>query len=152
MTEIFNSAMLKDRTIEPYKKLKTTIYLKKQTYQKLDSIAALDDLRSRNEATEKAVDFYFAYVSGDLSQDFLCGVYGKKMEGTLNTLANRISRLQFKQAVELDMITRLLSSDLEITKDKYERLRKASVDSVKKNNGSINILEAATNTDEMTAR
>lgn len=148
MQEILNKSRLNDASIKLHTKLKTSVYLQKQTYKKIDSICTMEELNSRNEVIEKAIDFYFAYVNSELSQDFLCGVYGRKIDGAIGTLANRISRLQFKQSVELDMITRLLSSNLEISKEKYERLRKTSVDSVKKNNGSINIYDAALNIDK----
>lgn len=133
---------LKDKKISANTKLRASMYLKKQTYKKIDSCKSLAELNSRNDVIEKAVDFYFAYLSSEISQEFLCGVYGKKVDGAISNMANRFARMQFKQAVELDIITRLLSSDFEITKEAYNQLRKAAVESVKKNNGSIDVYNA----------
>lgn len=143
MPDLFNSKDLKDKQIQPYKKTQSSIYLTKQTYQKIDSIKTLDELSSRNEVIEKAIDFYFAFISSQLSQDFLCGVYGQKVEGTINILGNRIAKLQFKNAVEMDILTLLLSNVLDISKKDYDKLRSKAVESVKKNNGIINIVDAA---------
>lgn len=142
MQELLNDNKLKDKKIPENKRLKTTLYVPKQTYKKIDSCKSLAELNSRNDVIEKAVDFYFAYLSSELSQEFLCGVYGRKVDGAISNIANRFARMLFKQAVELDIITRLLSSDYEISKEAYTQLRKAAVESVKKNNGSIDVYNA----------
>ena len=138
-----NSKNIKKSDISPEQKCVTTVYLKKETYAKIDSIINLSECKSRNEVIEKAVDYLFGRISAETSQEFLCDVYGKQIEGYIKNLGNRLSRMQFKNAVELDMLTRLLSNDLELSKESYDKLRKKSVDSVKQTNGSINILNAS---------
>lgn len=143
MSEIMNSEKLKDHTILPNKKMKTTMYVQKETYSKIDSLIQLSGgNQSRNDIIEKAVDFYFAYVTGQMSQDYLCGVFGGKMEGLIGTLATRFSKSSFRNAVEMDMLTRMVASVLQISKSDYDKLRVKAIRDVKQTNGSIDILEA----------
>jgi hypothetical protein len=102
----------------------------------------LESNPSRNDIIEKAVDFYFGYITSQLSQDYLCSVFGSKMEGLVSNLASRISKGNFRTAVESDILTRMLATVVQMNKNEYDRLRVKAIQDVKKTNGSINILEA----------
>lgn len=143
MAEYFNSEKLTDKTVSQYQRLKTTMVLPKSTYKKLDVICKILESNSRNTALENAINFYFSYLTNALNQDYLCDIYGNKISSEIKILADRMAKIQFKTAVEIDMLTRLVATDLSISKDSYEKLRKTSVDSVKQSHGTINIFEAA---------
>lgn len=143
MDNVVNSQRLSDSNIDSNEKLRTSIYLTKGTYLKLDSLIKLAGANpSRNDVIEKAVDFYFAYTTSQISQDYLCGVFGAKMEGLVGNLASRISKSNFRNAVESDMTNRMLSTVFEIDRYKYDKLRAKAIHDVKRTNGSIDILEA----------
>lgn len=143
MDKIVNQQRLSDTGIEPSEKLRSSIYLKKGTYLKIDSLIKLTgSTQSRNNIIENAVDFYFSYNTAQLSQDFLCGVFGSKMEGLVSNLATRISKGNFRTAVESDILTRMLATVVQMNKSEYDRLRVKAIQDVKKTNGSINILDA----------
>jgi hypothetical protein len=143
MDSVVNSQRLSDSNIDNYEKLRTSIYLRKGTYLKIDSLINLSGAtQSRNDIIEKAIDFFFAYTTTQMSQDYLCGVFGSKMEGTIGTLGTRISQGNFRTAVEMDMLTRMMATVVGLSKDGYEKLRAKSIYSVKTMNGSIDILEA----------
>jgi hypothetical protein len=137
-----NPKRLKDDNIKMHDKLQITAYLEKEAIIKLDNLIPLTDARSRNEVLEHAIDFYFGCQTSSLSQDYLCSTIGTKMEGLISNLGTRLSRIQFKNAVELDILTRMLGTVIEINGSQYNKLRKKSVDSVKQSNGNISILEA----------
>lgn len=137
-----NPKRLKDDNIKMYDKLQITAYLKKEAIIKLDNLISLTDARSRNEVLEHAIDFYFGHQTSSLNQDYLCSTIGTKMEGLISNLSTRLSRIQFKNAVELDILTRMLGTVIQMNGPQYNKLRKVSVDSVKQSNGSISILEA----------
>lgn len=143
MAEYFNNDKLTDKTVSQYQRLKTTMVLPKSTFKKLDVICKILESTSRNTALENSINFYFSYLTNALNQDYLCDIYGNKMSSEIKILSDRMSKLQFKSAVEMDMLTRLLASDLSISKEAYDKLRKTSVDSVTQSHGSINILDAA---------
>jgi len=143
MPNLANPQTLSDPNIGTSEKLRSSVYLKKETFVKADSLIQLTGgNQSRNDVIEKAMDFYFAYVTGQMSQDYLCGVFGGKMEGLIGTLATRFSKSSFRSAVELDMLTRMVASVLQISKSDYDKLRVKAIRDVKQTNGSIDILEA----------
>lgn len=143
MVNLANPKTLSDSNIGASEKLRSSVYLKKETFIKADSLIQLTGgNQSRNDVIEKAMDFYFAYVTGQMSQDYLCGVFGGKMEGLIGTLATRFSKSSFRSAVEMDMLTRMVASVLQISKSDYDKLRMKAIRDVKQTNGSIDILEA----------
>lgn len=143
MPNLANPQTLSDPNIGTSEKLRSSVYLKKETFVKADSLIQLTGgNQSRNDVIEKAMDFYFAYVTGQMNQDYLCGVFGGKMEGLIGTLATRFSKSSFRNAVELDMLTRMVASVLQIPKSDYDKLRVKAIRDVKQTNGSIDIMEA----------
>lgn len=149
MVNLANPKTLSDPNIGATEKLRSSVYLKKETFVKADSLIQLTGgNQSRNDVIEKAMDFYFAYVTGQMSQDFLCGVFGSKMEGLIGTLATRFSKSSFRSAVETDMLTRMVASVLQISKSDYDKLRVKAIRDVKQTNGSIDILEAINEADD----
>lgn len=143
MPNLANPQTLSDPNIGTSEKLRSSVYLKKETYVKADSLIQLTGgNQSRNDVIEKAMDFYFAYVTGQMNQDYLCGVFGGKMEGLIGTLATRFSKSSFRSAVEMDMLTRMIASVLQISKGDYDKLRVKAIRDVKQTNGSIDILDA----------
>ncbi|WP_457945430.1 hypothetical protein [Caproiciproducens sp. LBM24188] len=142
MPDFINTEIVKDSSIDSDKKFKCTVYLKRGCYAKVDSLINLAGCTSRNDVIEKAVDFYFGYITSQLNQDYLCGAFGSKMEGLVNNLATRISKGNFRTAVEMDMLTRMLATVVQLGKDDYEKLRTKSIHDVKATNGSIDIMQA----------
>lgn len=132
-----------EKNNDKFKKERNSLYIKRETYSKIEGIQALSQSKtSRNEVIEKAIDFYYGYLTAEQSQDFLCNAYGQMVKGIIGNLSNRISRQLFKNAVEADILTRLLAADLNISKAEYDKLRKVSLESVKKQNGSVRLLDA----------
>ena len=83
-------------------KNRVSAYLSDDGKKKLDATVNLLDLPSslgRSAAIEKAIDFYFGFLSSQLSMDYLCGVFGKQIEAIVNNAASRLSSIQFMQAV-----------------------------------------------------
>lgn len=129
---------------EANKVTKFTITISEQTRDKLDSIITYTNRnpkRQQSEAIEAAIDFYYGYLSGQLSMDFLCGVFGQQVDSSVKLSADRISALIFKQAVEINMITRLLAEDFQLSKDQYDKMRSKAVAEVKRSNGRVSMFE-----------
>lgn len=138
-----NANKLKDNSILMSDKLQIAAYLQKEKIIKLDTlISYTPDAKSRSDILEKAIDFFFAFTMNQLSQEYLCGVFGTKMEGLVNNLGTRISRGNFRTAVEMDMHTRMLASVVNLSKSDYDKMRIKSIKEVKQTNGSIDIMDA----------
>ena len=139
MSKTVNPKILSDDTVSPTEKLRTCVYLKKQAFIKMDSLSKLTDCQSRNEVIEKSVDFYFGFITSQFSQEYLCSVFGTKMEGLVGTLGTRISRGNFRYAVQLEMLARMLASVLHLSGEQYGKLRKRAIEEVKHTNGTLDI-------------
>jgi len=137
-----NAKKLRDTSISMSDKFQITTYLQKEKIIKLDSLISLTGAKSRSDVCEKAIDFYFGFISSQLSQEFLCSTLGSKMEGLVGTLGTRIARGNFRSAVETDMLTRMLASVVHVSGPEYNKLRRKSIDEVKRTNGAIDILKA----------
>lgn len=124
-------------------KIQISVLLPDFTLKKLESLQSLENASlSRNQIIEQAIDFYYGYKTSELNQDYLCSVIGQKIEGMLNNITDRTARLQFKEAVEMNLLTRLIASQFDIDKMTYEKMRKTAVDDVKSTKGIINIYDA----------
>lgn len=124
-------------------KTQISVLLPDSTLKKLESLQSLENAPlSRNQIIEQAIDFYYGYKTSELNQDYLCSIIGQKIEGMLNNVTDRTARLIFKEAVEMNLLTRLIASQFDIDKMTYEKMRKTAVDDVKSTKGIINIYDA----------
>jgi hypothetical protein len=139
MKKSANSQLLSDERVSSNEKLKLSVYIKKASIIKMNTLISLTNSTSRNEVIEKSVDFYFGYITSQFSQEYLCSVFGTKMEGLVGTLGTRISRGNFRYAVQLEMLARMLASVLRLSGEQYGKLRKRAVDEVKHTNGTLDI-------------
>lgn len=142
MKKSANKTLLKDKTVSENEKLKLSLYIEKEVIIKADTLIELTNSTSRNDVIEKAVDFYFGHITSQLSQDYLCSVFGQKMEGLVGSLGTRVARGNFRYAVELDVLTKMVASVLQITGDQYGKLRKKSIDEVKRTNGTVDLMKS----------
>ena len=144
-----NAEKLKNGSISMTDKFQITAYLQKEKIIKVDSLISLiPDAKSRSDIIEKAIDFFFAYTTSQISQDYLCDVFGSKMEGLVGGLGSRISKSNFRAAVEMDMLTRMLATVVQLNKNDYDKLRVKSIHDVKATNGSIDILDAVNESED----
>ncbi len=120
---------------------KTTFYLTDELIKMLNTIQELGEHKSRNASVEEAVKFYFAFLTESISQEFLCGVFGNKIDSTLSRSNDRIASLLYKNSVELNLLARLIASDRNVSPDTYSNMRRKAVEDVKKSNGRISLKE-----------
>lgn len=126
------------------KSTKFTVSISADGRKALDSIIALTNRnpnREQSAVIDEAIKFYFGYISGQLSMDYVCGVYGKQMDAIVNSAASRLSSLLFKQAVEINLLTRIAALDYDVSKDEYDKMRSKAVEAVKRSNGRIALLD-----------
>ena len=93
--------------------------------------------KSRNEFVERAICFYSDYIMSKEVTNFLAPILVSTLRATIQSSENRISRLLFKQTVELCMMMNVIAAGLEINESQLDDLRWRCVQNVKKTNGSI---------------
>ena len=76
--------------------------------------------REKSNVIDEAIQFYFSYLSGQLNMDYVCGIYGRQVEALVQRATDRISSQLFKQAVETNMLTRIVAFEYELSKDEYD--------------------------------
>ena len=69
-------------------------------------------------------------------------VYLSALKATIQMTEDRISRLLFKLAVEMDMMMNVLAAGMEISDETLNDLRSHCVQNVKKTNGSVSLKQA----------
>ena len=101
-----------------------------------------DDCRTQNEFIKRTIRFYAGYVPGQDATAYLPPALASVLRGTVQDTENRICRLLFKLAVELDMVMNVLAAGMEISDDALRSLRGRCVQNVKKTSGSVTLYKA----------
>lgn len=112
------------------------------TDRKVKASIPLSNSRSQNEFVEKALRFYCDYLNARDCTTVLPPVYLSALKATIQMTEDRISRLLFKLAVEMDMVMNVLAYGMEISDETLNDLRSHCVQNVKKTNGSVSLKQA----------
>jgi hypothetical protein len=93
--------------------------------------------KSRSEFIERAILHYAGYLAMRDNTDYIAKAIAQTMRGIIKSGEDRIARMQFKDAVELAKIVRMIAPLCEIGGDELRRLHIDCVDEVKHINGII---------------
>ena len=110
-----------------------------ETERKIAAAMPLSHCKTQNEFVETALHFYCEYLSAQDTFSALPPVLLSAIRATVQASEDRICRLLFKLAVEMDMMMSVLASGMEIPSGQLERLRPQCVRNVKKTSGSISL-------------
>ena len=123
-------------------KIKFALRIAPETQRLVKELCERDNCQSQNEFIEKAIRFYAGYVSGQEATAYLPPALVTAMRGTVQDSENRIARLLFKLAVEVNMMMNVLAAGMEISDEDLKTLRARSVREVKQTNGRISFKDA----------
>ena len=123
-------------------KIKFALRIAPETQRLAKELCERDNCQSQNEFIEKAIRFYAGYVSGQEATAYLPPALVTAMRGTVQDSENRIARLLFKLAVEVNMMMNVLAAGMEISDEDLKTLRARSVREVKQTNGRISFKDA----------
>ena len=118
-------------------KVRFQMRISQDTDRMIKTAMPLTNCQSQNEFVEHALRFYSSYIATKDTLAFLPPIYQDALRGTIHDSENRICRLLFKLAVEMDMMMNVLAAGMEIGEDQLKSLRARCVQNVKKINGSI---------------
>ena len=123
-------------------KVRFQMRISPKTDAKIKAAMPLENCQSQNEFVEKALRFYCDYlVAGDCTA-ILPPVYLSALRGTIQDTENRIARLLFKLAVEMNMMMNVLASEVDVSAEALERLRGRCIQEVKKTGGAVTFADA----------
>ena len=126
----------------PEEKTRIHTRITSDTQRKIAAAMPLANCQSQNEFVEKALHFYCDYLTAGDCTTVLPPVYLSALKATIQSTEDRISRLMFKQSVEMDMMMNVLAYGMEISGDTLMDLRGHCVQNVKKTNGSVTLDDA----------
>lgn len=126
----------------PREQIKFALRMSPETQQLVKDMCPRDNCGTQNEFIEKAIRFYAGYVSGQEAVAYLPPALASVLRGTVQDTENRICRLLFKLAVELDMVMNVLAAGMEIPEEQLRSLRERCVQNVKRTGGSVTLDKA----------
>ncbi len=122
-------------------KVRLHLRLTPETYRLIGEYTPKDNCTTANEFVEHAVEFYVGYLSAEDCLHFLPSL-AAAVRGTVHDSENRICRLLFKLAVEMNMMMNVLASEVDVSPEALERLRGRCIQEVKKTGGAVTFADA----------
>ena len=110
--------------------------------QKVEKLYREENVKSRSEFIEKAINFYCGYLTANDGKEYFPQVIVSTLQGTLGTFENRMASLLFKMAVELSMSLHVTAANSEIDEETLVKLRGLCVDEVKRIRGAVSFDDA----------
>ena len=123
-------------------KKKFPLWVYPETLDKVGRIYREDNCRSKSEFIEKAIEFYYGYLTSQDKRDYLPSVVTSTLKSIVAESDNRQGRLLFKLAVEVAITQNIIAAAQEIDPLSLDRLRGECVREVKRLNGSFSFEDA----------
>ena len=134
--------VVKRKMTKPKKKQKFALWVREETMEKVEKLYRAENVKSRSEFIEKAINFYCGYLTAENGKEYFPEVIVSILQGTLGAFENRMASLLFKMAVELSMSLHVTAANSEIDEETLARLRGMCVDEVKRIHGAVSFDEA----------
>ena len=132
-----------ERTMsEPKDKRKFALWVREETMEKVEKLYRAENVKSRSEFIEKAINFYCGYLTASDGKEYFPQVIVATLQGALGAFENRMASLLFKMAVELSMSLHVTAANSEIDEETLIKLRGLCVDEVKRIHGTVSFDEA----------
>ena len=120
-----------------------TAYFDERTMNLIESNINLTSARSRSEFLSFAVETYATVLNKDNTTRVLTPALESVIGATVGLTEKRISRVMFKQSVELAMLMHLIAATYEFDRDTLEALRRTCIGEVCRLNGNLKFDDAA---------
>ena len=127
---------------------KMTIRLSPLTDFRLERDYRLDGSRSKNEFIERAITHYQDLLEAE-QNEMLPAAIQSAIDGRLGMFEDRIAKLLYKLAVEMDMGLNVVLDCVQVDDDYLRRLRSDSVRNVKATNGLLTFEQKARERDDV---
>ena len=90
---------------------------------------------------KEQLNFYDGYNRSTLENQYLPVAISSAVQGTVKSSEDRISKLLYKNTVELSMVMNVLSAIADVDNDTLKKLRVKCMNEVKATNGKISFEE-----------
>jgi len=123
-------------------KEKFALWVRPETMEKVRKTYEDDNCRSQSEFIEKAINFYWGYLTEEGNTNYLAPMIQSTFNATLNGMENRLARLLFKLAVEMSMTMHIMAWQFDVPEENIQALKGYCVEEVKRLNGKISFEKA----------
>ena len=103
-----------------------------------DDSLELANTKSRNDFIEEAIKFYTSYLNTKHNNLFISESIESVLKNSIQITEDRLSKLLFKQSVEMSMIMNIIAANFDLNEDTLKKLRIKCIQDIKASVGSIN--------------
>lgn len=121
------------------KRVKSGLAVSQKHLNLCDSNLGRVGVRSRNDFVEQAIEHYAGFLTVEQNSRYLDRLYSEKLETVLEKQLNKITRNQYKMAVELAKIGYILASCYELPPEFMEHIKNKSEQEVQHMRGTLHL-------------
>ena len=123
-------------------KSKYSFYLYPSQMEEIKNLMDRANAKSQSEFVSDAIRFYIGYLQQGKNVDYLAPIIAQAIKEEIRSTEKNISQILFKLAVEAAMLAELQASQIRVTDDQMEQLRRMCSRIVGENNGIITFEKA----------
>ena len=123
-------------------KSKYAIYLYPSQREEIKSLMDQANAKSQSEFISDAIRFYVGYLQQGKNVDYLAPIIAQTIQEEIRSTEKNISQILFKLAVEAAMLSELQATQIRVSKEQMEQLRRMCSRIVGENNGIITFEKA----------
>ena len=123
-------------------KTKYAIYLYPSQMEEIKSLMDQANAKSQSEFVSDAIRFYIGYLQQGKNVDYLAPIIAQTIQQEIRSTEKNISQILFKLAVESAMLSELQATQIRVTGEQMEQLRRMCSRIVAENNGIITFEKA----------
>lgn len=118
-------------------RIKTGTMMFPEIIQLCDNNLELANTKSRNDFIEESIKFYVGYLNTKHNNLFISESIESVLQNSIQITEDRLSKLLFKQSVEMSMMMNIIAANFELNEDTLKKLRIKCLQDVKASVGSI---------------
>ena len=118
-------------------KSKYSFYLYPSQMEEIKSFMDQANAKSQSEFVSDAIRFYVGYLQQGKNVDYLAPIIAQTIKEEIRSTEKNISQILFKLAVESAMLSELQATQIRVTDEQMEQLRRICSRIVSENNGII---------------
>ena len=123
-------------------KSKYSFYLYPSQMEEIKNFMGQANAKSQSEFVSDAIRFYIGYLQQGKNVDYLAPIIAQTIKEEIRSTEKNISQILFKLAVESAMLSELQATQIRVTDEQMEQLRRMCSRIVGENNGIITLEKA----------
>ena len=124
------------------KHIRHSTWLSESTVDLVDKYYKTDNCKNKSAFIEKAILYYINYINLERNMDILSPTLISTMRAINDESTTRLTRLIFKLAVELGVLSNIVSFRFDISKKDIAMVRDECIKEMQKTNGVFDLKKA----------